>query len=185
MKKRLLIVFFISISVLLSEEVYNITQSFDGTFTFKGAYKIMYNEGSSLEKTTILFNVPSCPVQIKTNSINFVWDGTRSYNYEAKTEFTVNTEIGAFQIIYATYDIFGLHMKNLSNTEAKDYTTGSYSISGKWSSYGNDTSEFLTSVAYIKKVRFKDGTQWVSNDDAIVQELTALNLEKKIEDDAK
>ena len=74
-----------------SEQVKNISQFSDGTYAFKGEYDMKYNEGSSLERTAILFNISSCPIQIVSNEICFI-DGRDSFSFQAWTKITIDKE---------------------------------------------------------------------------------------------
>jgi hypothetical protein len=163
---------------------YEITREPDGPFNFK-ILGIELNKGSSLVRETILFNDPTCPVQLSKNSMTFNY-ADRRLSISSATVASVKQPIVAMEVRHIMFDVFGQHMKNLSNTEVLDI--GSLpiptSLKATWNLFDeNDASEFLTSVTYVARVRLVDGTQWVVNADNLSQALGTLKLERKIEDD--
>jgi len=74
-------------------------------------------------------------------------------------------------------------MQNLANTEPKDFSVGEITVDGEWRASEHEITEFLTSVTYVARVRFEDGTQWVFNSDNLQMALSTLHLEKKIGED--
>ncbi len=157
---------------------YNISRQPDGPFSFKIS-GVDINEGSSMQRESVLFNEASCPVQIVSHTSSFIYKD-RGFRISGKTELIAQQPITAIQVRTALYDVFGKHMQNLANTEPKDFSTGPATISGEWRARDNDAAELLTTVTYVARVRLADGTQWVCNFDDLQLALSSLNLEKKI-----
>lgn len=160
---------------------YNIKRVPDGPFSFSIS-GIKLNKGSTLQRESILFNDPSCPIILTSHKINFKYMD-RGFKFNGTTVLEVKRNVRAIQVRTILYDIFGRHMKNLANTEPKDFSPGHNTITGIWRASENDISEFLTSVTYVARVRFEDGTQWVFNADNLQLALSSLKLEKKIGED--
>lgn len=163
---------------------YEITRVPDGPFKFQ-VYGVELNAGSSLNRESIVFNDPTCPVQVSKNSMSFTY-ADRRFSISSATVAAVKQPIVAMEVRHIMFDIFGQHMKNLSNKEVEDYGSlpAPISLKATWNLFDdNDVSEFLTSVTYVARVRLVDGTQWVVNADNLSQALGTLKLERKIEDD--
>ena len=150
----------------------------DGPFAFSIS-GIEINEGSSLTRETILFNDPSAPVQLKAHSTKAIYRD-RGFRFSGSTELDVMQPIVAVQVRTILYDVFGQHMKNLANTEPKDFSAGTASIDGEWRAYDSDITRMLTTVTYVARVRLLDGTQWVFDAGNLQRALSSLNLEQKI-----
>jgi len=161
---------------------YDVKRESDGPFAFK-LFGVELNKGSSLQRESVLFNDPSCPVQFSQNSMKFDYSDRR-LTISASTQLSVAQPVMAMEVRHILFDIFGQHMKNLSNTEARDFSAGPATLDGKWNLFDeNDTSELLTTVTYVARVRLVDGTQWVVNSDNLIAALGTLHLERKIEDE--
>ncbi len=160
---------------------YDIVRMSDGPFSFTIS-GIVVNEGSSLTRESILFNDPTCPIQLTKHSHSIKYKD-RSFRFVGNTEFQVAKNAKAIQIRTILYDVFGQHMQNLTNSEPRDFATGLTTVSGEWLASENDIGELLTTVTYVARVRLADGTQWVFNTDNLQLALPTLNLENKIGDD--
>ncbi len=163
---------------------YQIAREPDGPFKFK-MYGVELNPGSGLIRESIVFNDPTCPVQVSKNSMSFGY-ADRRFSISASALVSVKQPIVAMEVRHIMFDIFGQHMKNLSNKEVQDYGIHPVptSLKATWHLFDdNDVSEFLTSVTYVARVRLIDGTQWVVNAENLSLALETLKLEKKIEDE--
>jgi len=159
---------------------YQGSRAADGPFAVK-VLGIPLNEGSSLQRERILLNIPSCPVQIVGSTLTFDYK-ERGFQYKVRTTLQAQQPITAVEIRHILYDVFGDHMNNLSNTEAKDLNTGEHVIDGIWNTLReNDLSEHLTTVSYVARVRLADGKVWTFQLEPLLATLRALNLEQKIE----
>ena len=134
-----------------------------------------------MKRESILFNDPSCPIVLTGYSTKIIYKDRR-LRFSARTKVDAKSEVQAVQIRTIQYDVFGLHMQNLANTEPVDFAVGPRTITGEWRASENDVTELLTTVTYIARVRLADGTQWVFNTDNLQLALSSLNLENKIDD---
>lgn len=157
---------------------YKIERKPDGPFEFSIS-GVKINEGSSLKRESILFNDPAAPVQITSHATSIKYED-RGFRFEGKTGVEVNQPIVAVQVRTILFDVFGQHMKNLGNTEPKDFAPGNGKLEGEWRAYENDITELLTTVTYVARVRLADGTQWIYNDKNLVLALASLNLEQEV-----
>ncbi len=184
MKWKVLLSMVIAVAIAVSfarAGDYNISRSPDGPFSFSIS-GVDFNPGSTMQRESVLFNEPSCPVQITSHSLSIIYED-RGFRFSGTTGLEVSETITAIQVRTALYDVFGQHMQNLANIEPRDMAIGSQSISGKWRAGENDISELLTTVTYIARVRLADGTQWVCSFDDLHLALSSLHLEKKIGED--
>ena len=162
---------------------YDIKRDTEGPFKFN-FYGVEINKGSSLQRESILFNDPTCPVQLSKNSMTFVHgiQGGGRMQIAADTELSFGQPIMAIEVRHILFDVFGRHMKNLSNLEVRDRQVGPTSMTATWNLFDeNDATELLTTVTYVARARLADGTQWVFNTDNLTLALGTLHLEKKIE----
>ncbi|UTF58767.1 hypothetical protein [Gilvimarinus sp. DA14] len=157
---------------------YEIERMEDGPFSFSIS-GVTVNEGSALIRESILFNDPTSPVELNSHSTEIVYKD-RSFRFSGTTELNVKRSIVAIQVRTILYDVFGQHMKNLANTEPKDFGEGVTRVNGEWRAFENDVSEMLTTVTYVARVRLSDGTQWVYDADNLQLALSTLDLEQKI-----
>lgn len=160
---------------------YNIERHDDGPFSFSIS-GVEINEGSTLNRESILFNDPTCPIKIQSHKTAVIY-ADRGFRFSAKTSMNMERKVVAIQIRTIHYDLFGQHMHNLSNTEPKDFNPGQHTITGEWRASDNDISDLLTTVTYVARVRLDDGSQWIFDIDNLQLALSSLSLEQKIGDD--
>ena len=161
---------------------YGITRSPDGPFSFQ-ILGITMNEGSTMQRESIVLNVPDSPIRFVSASLSFDFEDRRfRYNVAAQVEAAV--PITALEVRHVLFDVFGEHVKNLSDTEAKDITPGDHSLSGTWNILReNEVTEHLTTVSYVAQARLADGRVWEFDSDALSAALGSLNLDQEVEDD--
>ncbi|MFY9821036.1 MAG: hypothetical protein WAM82_06625 [Thermoanaerobaculia bacterium] len=161
---------------------YEVKREQEGPFSFK-IMGIEFNKGSSLRRESVLFNDPSCPVQLVKNAMAFNY-ADRRFTIGSTTNLTFGQPVMALEVRHILFDVLGRHMRNLANLEARDFAAEPASLSGTWNVFNdNDISELLTTVTYVSRARLADGTQWVFNSDNLTLALGTLHLEKKIDDD--
>ena len=163
-----------------SAQQYQVNRASDGSFATK-IIGIPFNQGSSLQRERILLNIPSSPVQITATSLTYDYK-ERGFQYKVRTTFQTQQPIAAVELRYLLYDLFGDHLRNLSDTEAKDLTPGEHVVDGTWNVFReNDVGEHLTTVAFVAKVRYSDRKVWSFQLEPLAAALRSLNLEQKIE----
>ena len=128
-------------------------------------------------------NIPTSPVRISGAQVSFDYE-SRRFQYEVSTQLEATVLVRALEVRHVLYDVFGDHMRNLSNTEAIDIAPGQRTLDGVWNMFQeNDLSEHLTTVTYVARARLEDGSVWNADMGAIVVALESLDLDREIEDD--
>lgn len=161
---------------------YEVTVIDDGPFSFE-IRGIKLNQGSTLSKQGFLLNAEDCPVSISDTktSINYV---DRGFRFQATTSVIVDRPVVAMRIRTVLFNAFGQHMMNLRNTVIEDFGEGATTLdTATWRASETDVSEHLSSVTFVSRVRFADGTQWAYDEDDIEEALRSLQLEEQIADD--
>lgn len=176
MKKTLVFVAMLGGWASAAQAAYEVKRVGDGNFTLDIS-GIKINDGSSLKRETVLLNNPASTVEVVSGSLSFTY-AEHGFRFTGKTTAKITKPIKAIQIRHAVYDVFGKHMTNLANTEAKDYAPGEAKFDGEWRASEEYVTEALTNVVYVSRVRFDDGTQWVADFAEIGVQLEKLQLEK-------
>ena len=166
----------------LQGEPAEITRSPDGQFSIQ-ILGIPMNEGSTMQRESIVLNVPDSPVRFTSASMSFDYEDRRfQYNVAAQLEAAV--PIAALEVRHVLFDLFGEHMQNLSNTDATDITPGNYSMDGTWNILrDNAVTEHLTTVSFVAQARLENGRVWKFDSDVLSASLRSLNLDQEVEDD--
>ena len=146
----------------------------------------MIHEDSTLKTERILLNNPTDnSVQLMFQTLETRCDSAgRGFVFGGTTALEVQRGIKAIEVRTIVYDVFGEHLKTLSNYEARDFLPGeeTYFLIGTWRAADADVAGFLTSVTYVARIRFEDGLQWKFDRDKLEQELSGLGL--TIDEDA-
>ena len=181
----------LGVTIGKAQERVGITRSPDGSFSITQILNhptgepltlpFTINEGSTLQRESIVLNVPDVPLRLVSASMHFGYEESQ-YFYNMAAQVDVAVPITALEVRHMLFDVFGEHMQNLSNTEATDITPGDYSMAARWNTlrenpvYGAIT-EHLTTVSYVAKARLRDGRVWKFDFDALSDALESLNLE--------
>jgi hypothetical protein len=140
------------------------------------------NEGSSLTREWIVLNDSECPVQLANSvGINTVYRD-RSIRFTPTGNIKASQPITAYQILHVLYDVFGEHIKTLSNVDIKDIN-GDKSLNdkGSWYATDNQISEYSRCVSFVSKVKTSEGIIWNYNPVAIMTELAKVEIKYKEE----
>ena len=130
--KKLTILFvsiFLSVGSAFAQQ-YKINRESDSPFSFS-IRGVELNEGSSLNRESILLNDPNSPVQITSHSMEITYVD-RGFRFGASTSISVDQSITGLQLRTIQYDAFGQHIQNLGNTEIKDFSPGNADVSAIW-----------------------------------------------------
>ena len=167
---------------------YEVTRLSDGPFAFETPSfggvitPRRFNEGSSLEKESVLLNTAEIPVRVVGSSTEIRSGSGSRYNYIISADVMTDEPVSAFEIRHSTYDIFGEHMENLVTTEAVDFLPGERQMDGVWRSFGSRIPyKHLTTVSYIYRVRFMDGSVWEADIEEIASVMVSLDLSRPAE----
>ena len=165
-----------------SAQEYEITRSTDGPFSFS-VFGVAQNEGSTMQRESIVLNAPDCPIRFVSASMSFDFEDRR-FRYNVATQIETDVPVAALEVRHALFDVFGDHIQNLANTEATDFAPGGHSLTGTWDIFqANEVSEHLTTVSYVYQVRLVDGRVWEVDSSAVIAALQSLDLDREIEDD--
>ncbi len=157
---------------------YDIKTHSDSSFTFSIRGEA-YNEGSTLERVSILLNDPNCPVELISSKLEIDYkDG--GVNFYITTELRFKDEASAIEFHHVQYDVFNQHLTGFRGIEVKDFSE-STTITGIWSAASSKLETLLTTVTYVERVRLADGSQWVFDSDSLFLTLATLNLEQLTE----
>lgn len=161
---------------------YEISREIDAPFSFR-FLGITLNEGSTLQREAILFNDPAAPAQLTSSKSSFEYRDRR-FEIDAETKLKISQPLVALEVRHILFDVFGQHMRNLRNLEAKDIAVGEFEQEGTWRLFDDGVvDELLTRVTYVARARLTTGEQWVFNEEALTAALASLRLERIIGED--
>ena len=137
---------------------------------------IKVNEGSTLNRVQTTINDASCPIQLTDIGIETLYSSS-SYSFKPIGNFTTKEPIVAYEVVHLLYNVFGEHMKTLSNTEITDIDgQKDFSKYSSWYASENNVSEYLICVSYVSNVRTKSGKLWHYNFKALKDQLNKLEI---------
>ena len=147
-----------------------------GSVVTKLGMGIKVNDGSSLKREYTTINDSNCPVQLTDVGIETSY-GSSSYSFRPIGNLTVKEPIVAYEVVHLIYNVFGEHMKSLSNTEITDIDgKKDFSKYSSWYASENNVSEYLICVSYVSNVRTKSGKLWHYNFKALKDQLSKLEI---------
>lgn len=164
---------------------YEITRGSDGPFAFE-VFMTDFNAGSSLEKESILLNLPEAPVQVISSTLAFddlPFGLSGNHTYNVRSDVVAEEPVMAFEIRHSIYDVFGELMGNLSLPEVVDFPPGEREVRGRWSATSRAPYEHLTTVSYVYRARLVDGTVWEADITDIARAMLSLNLDSSVMDE--
>lgn len=174
MKNILILLFLITLSLNANCQL-QINKISGGSVITKLGMGVKVNDGSTLTRDFIIINDTNCPVSLSDVGINTVYGN--SYSFVPVGTINPKEPITAFEIHHVLYDIFGEHIKTLSNQYVTDLITSSaLNKYASWYATENNVSEYLICVSYVANVRSAGGTIWHYNYKAIQAELNNLKL---------
>lgn len=96
-------------SLPASAAEYQVSRGADGPFavTIMG---VKINQGSSLQRESIVLNDPECPLTITSASLGFDY-ADRRFQYKASTAIQASQAVSAYEVRHVIFDIFGEHLK--------------------------------------------------------------------------
>lgn len=137
---------------------------------------IKVNDGSSLKREYITINDPNCPIQLNDVGVETIY-GSSSYSFRPIGNLITKEPIVAYEVVHLIYNVFGEHMKSLSNTEIIDVDgKKEFSKYASWYASENNVSEYLICVSYISNVRTKSGKLWHYDFKALKDQLGKLEI---------
>ncbi len=171
-----------------------ITRVDGGSITTTLGYGIAVAKNSSLRREWIALHDPSMPVAFDgTPGVTTIYSAERysgQYYYQAKFKIFTKEPVTAIQVRFLIFDVWGNHVRSLSFQQVTDIEAGvTRELEGRWSLYSeNDVERHYASIAYVARVRLKDGRVVVASDEPVIEEarkftarFTAEDLESKSE----
>lgn len=147
-----------------------------GTVITKLGMGVSVNAGSTLTREWIVLNDEKCPVQLKDVGINAIYISS-GYSFNPSGTISLLEPIVAYEIHHVLYDVFGGHIKSLSNMNIADISgTTDLKKSGSWYASENQISEYLSCVSYVAAVRTSTGVIWRFKPELIKQELSKIQI---------
>lgn len=166
---------------ILNAQDYTAKRESNGPFARKIG-GTMFNEGSTLERSSITLNHPDCPVMLLANSSRIEQNDSQ-YNYVASTDLRFNQATTAVSWTISLFDVFGRHIQDFERVEIKDYVRGWGTFQSTWkaeqSVFVNGRHTELTTVSYVSNVRLADGTVWRCNTPQLEKALVNAGLVPK------
>lgn len=139
-------------------------------------YGIKVNKGSTLLRQSVTLNDAEAPIQLNKVSIETSY-ADHGYLFKPKGDFTVKEPIVAYEIHHVIYNVFGEHMKTLSNTQISDIEgLQVISPSSSWNASENNVREYFICISYVANARTKSGQIWHYNFPAIKEQLNKLKI---------
>jgi hypothetical protein len=137
---------------------------------------IKVNDGSSLKREQTTINDASCPIQLSDIGVETSYSSS-SYSFKPTGSLTTKEPIVAYEVTNLIYNVFGEHMKTLSNTEITDIDgQKEFSKYSSWYASENNVSEYLICVSYVSNVRTKSGKIWHYNFKVLKDQLNKLEI---------
>jgi hypothetical protein len=94
------------------------------------------------------------------------------YEYEAHFSVLASESLSAIEIRFLTFDLWGEHVKTLSDTEIRDFNAGEeVELSPRWNIFSeNECSEHYASITYIARVRTSTGQVLYADPSVVIEE---------------
>jgi hypothetical protein len=146
-----------------------------GSVITKLGMGIKVNEGSTLSREFITINSPSCPLQLTDVGINTAY--ANSYSFVPVGNITPRESITAYEVHHVLYDVFGRHIKTLSNQTIKDINAPTiFDKYSSWYASENNVSEYFICVSYVADVRTANNVIWHYDSKEMQSELNKIKL---------
>lgn len=175
MKKITLIAPFLFYSIVSLSQL-TVSKKEGSSVVTKLGMGIKVNDGSSLKREQTTINDASCPIQLSDVGIETSY-ASSSYSFKPIGSLLTKEPIAAYEVIHLIYNIFGEHMRSLSNTEITDIDgQKEFSKYSSWYASENNVSEYLICVSYVSNVRTKSGKLWHNNLKALKDQLNKLEI---------
>jgi hypothetical protein len=146
---------------------------------------IVLNKESSIERVWICVQDPAMPVEFKDPvGVKTVYtsrgDGGE-YEYSAVVHLIARQPVSVVEVRFLLFDIWGQGTKNLVITEIMDLQPGmTKEINPKWRLPSEtEAAQYYASIAYISRVRTKDGRVLATNSELVLEQARKLSAQFK------
>ena len=161
-----------------NEHVIDVSTTDGGSVLTELGYDLKVNDTSSLRRSWVILNDPTCPVRLINAGVTTGFaDG--QFIFSASGAALASVAICAVEIRFIAYDVFGDHMKTLSLKDFSDTASNArldLKKLGTWNAWNNEVSELLTVVGFVAKVRTGEGAVWKYREGPISDKLTDIHL---------
>ena len=146
---------------------------------------MVLNKESSIERIWITVHESVMPVEFK-NAVGIKTNYTLrgdigDYEYSAVLHLTARQPISAIEVRFMLFDIWGQNNRNLVVTEILDLAPGiTKEFNPKWRiSAEGEAVQHYASIAYISRVRTKDGKVFAANGEFILEQARKFTAQFK------
>jgi len=140
-------------------------------------YDSAINKGSTLHRRWFVVNDNSCPIALENLGIQ-PYDNKGNLDFVPKgTAYTINSVL-AFEIVFATFDVWGERLHNFSLMHVEDIPAGQ-PLPVKdfsWRGTYDDVRRYFSAVSFVNKVMTADGKIWRADTKRIAQKLDEVQL---------
>ena len=174
MKKTTLITLLLFCSIVSFSQL-TVSKKEGSSVVTKLGMGIKVNDGSSLKREQTTINDPNCPIQLSDVGVETSY--ASSYSFKPTGSLTTKEPIVAYEVIHLIYNIFGEHIKTLSNTEVIDIDgQKDFPKYSSWYASESNVREYLICVSYVSNVRTKTGKIWHYNFKVLKEQLDKLEI---------
>jgi hypothetical protein len=169
-----------------------VTKEVGGSIQTQLSSAVIVNAESSVMREWLAMHDSGLPVDlVGTPGVSTVYVPDRlrgEYQYRAKPTVVAKEPLSAFEIRFLVFDVWGQHVKTLVADEIADMDAGvTKALSNEWTLLSeNECSRHYASIAFISRVRTKDGRVLEADFAPIVREaqkfskkFTTADLEPK------
>ena len=175
MKKLFITICYFFISNTANSQITTVKLN-GGSVVTKLGYGVSVNTNSSLSRDWFILNDQICPLKLNNVGIDALYNESQ-YSFKPVGEINITEPITAYEIHHVLYDVFGEHIKTLSNFEVADVlVTSNFAKYCSWYASENQVSEYFICVSYVAKVRTNKGIIWKYNPLEITSELKKIRL---------
>jgi hypothetical protein len=155
-----------------------------GTVETKLSAQISVNKNSSLHRKAYVLDDAESLLSVKGVTITSRYDPTAlgSYKLFAGGSAIPKEPISACEIRVILFDVFGDRIETLSLTDVADHNSAFGLENNNWRATESQVGAFLTSVAFVAKVRAASGVVWNFEPTAIQSELAKIRFAIKSEE---
>lgn len=175
MKKLIIVICYLILTKSANSQISTVKLN-GGSVVTKLGYGISVNDNSTLTRDWVILNDATCPVQLNGVGVNVLYSENR-YSFKPEGDLNISEPITAYEIHHVLYDVFGGHIKTLSNFEVQDLSqTSKFDKYSSWYASENQVSEYFICVSYVAKIRTQKGVIWRYNPLEIKSELKKIQL---------
>jgi hypothetical protein len=162
-----------------------VTATPGGTMRTSLGRGIVLNKESSLERVWICVQDPAMPVEFKNpvgiKTIYTLRGEVGAYEYSSVVHLTAREPVSVVEVRFLLFDIWGQKTKSLVLTEITDLMPGiTKELNAKWGVPSEtEAAQYYASIAYISRVRTKDGRVLAANSEFVVEQARNFSAQFK------